>query len=152
MSARAGLLLFFLNGVLYAEEWKLDVVHRKQGREAFRGLILNEGPAEIEMLRVFRKPGSPTVVMKDRVPRGEVARLEKLDDKDRETLKTRLDTLSKERKVLSAQIQLWKGGKIELPPGEMLELKSVPWGPDNKGKGLAYESTSFRLESNARRP
>lgn len=150
MLLTSGLLSAQMGTPLQPENWKLDIVHRNKGRLPLKGLVVKQSPAEIEMLVVFRKTGTPTVVMKDRVQRDDIARLDLLDEKEREQLTTRLDTLSRERKVLSAQIQLWKGGKIDIPAGEMLELKPMPWGSDGKQKGLTYESTYFKLESNAR--
>ncbi len=135
---------------LQQEEWKFDVVFRTKGRDALRGLVVAQTPEDIHIKRIFRKPGTPTVVLADRVPRGDVAELRLLDDKERALLTTRLETLKKERLILSAQIRLWKGGKVEVPPSEMLELKPETWGPDGKGKALAYDSTHFRLVSNAR--
>src|SRR5436190_2008260 len=135
---------------LQQEEWKLDVVHRTKGRDPLSGLVIDQTPTDIHIKRVFRQKDKPTVVIEDRVPSGDVAELRLLDDKERALLKTRLETLTRERSVLIAQSRLWKGGKVELRPSEMLELKPETWGADNKGKALAYDSTHFRLVSNAR--
>jgi hypothetical protein len=135
---------------LHQEEWKLDVVFRTKGRDPLSGLVIEQTPTDIHIKRVFRKPDKPTVVIEDRVPRGDVAELRLLDEKNRALLTTRLETLSRERMVLIAQSRLWKGGKVELPPNEMLELKPETWAADGKGKALAYDSTHFRLVSNAR--
>jgi hypothetical protein len=134
---------------LQQEEWKLDIVFRKDS-EPFRGLVTSQTPKAIHINRVFRTKGKPTVVIADIVPRSELAELRLLDDKERALLTARLETLSKERKVLSAQERLWNGGKAAVPPSEMLELKPEAWGADGKGKALAYDSTHFRLVSNAR--
>jgi hypothetical protein len=136
---------------LQPEQWKLDVVYRTRGRTPLRGLVLSQTPEEVRLKCVFRKAGSPTVVLKDVVARADVARLELLGAADRELLRTRLETLDRERKVLLAQSRLWKGDKLKLPPGEVLELKPAPWGPGGKQTGLVYESALFRLVSNARK-
>ncbi len=135
---------------LVAEQWKFDVVHRKRGADPLCGLVTEETPAYVRIKRVFRTPGKPTIVINDTEPRETIARVQLLDDKERALLRTRLETLERERKVLIAQTRFWKGGKVELPASEMLELKPAPWGPGGKGKALSYESTAFRLVSNAR--
>src|SRR5689334_1953698 len=128
---RAAVATLLLAGIVCAqgvkplqqEEWKLDVVYRTKGRDPLSGLVIDKTPTDVHIKRVFRQKDKPTVVIEDRVPLGEVAELRMLDDKERALLKTRLETLSKERMVLIAQSRLWKGGKVELPPNEMLELK-----------------------------
>lgn len=132
-----------------AETWKLDVLNRKKGRDPLAGLIVEQTPQHVRIKQVTRKAGKPTVVIEMLIPQDEVDRVDRLDDKERAVLTGRLETLSRERKVLQAQIRLWKGGKLDLPPSEMLELKPADWG-DGKGKALAYDSTYFRLVSNAR--
>lgn len=132
-----------------SEEWQLDVVYLTKGREPFRGLLISESPTEVRIKRVFRKKGSATVVIEDRIARAEVVKLALLDDKERALLTQRLETLQRERKIFMAQAQLWKGGKVEIPPSEMLELQPAPW-LKGEGKALCYESAHFRLTSNAR--
>jgi Protein of unknown function (DUF1570) len=152
----ASVCLVLLSGLASAqqvEEWKFDVVYRTGGREPYRGLITEETPDFVRITcvtRVTRNSGTATTLFNDTVPRKEVARLDRLDDKDRALLTTRLKTLRSERTILTAQIRLWQGGKLNLPPGEMLELKPAPWGKDGKEKALSYDSTCFRLVSNAR--
>src|ERR1700756_3591286 len=111
-----------LSGHLFAQtdEWKFDVVHRTGGRAPYRGLVTEQTDTHIRILTVSRKPGMATTVLPDVVPRKEIAELVLLDDKERAVLKNRLETLSRERTVLMAQSRLWKGGKLDLPPNEML--------------------------------
>ncbi len=134
---------------LLAEEWKFDVVHRKGGREPYRGLVTEQTRHYVHIRQVFRRPGSPTVVLEDKVPQKDVARLELLGDAEREQLKARLDSLKRERRIES-HLQLWKGERVELPAGEAPSLKPAPWGRDGRQKGLEYASAYFRLVSNAR--
>src|SRR5438270_6838253 len=60
---------------LHAEEWKLDVVHRTGGRAPLSGFVVEQTPTDLIIKRVFRNVGSPTVVLEDRVPLREVARV-----------------------------------------------------------------------------
>src|SRR5262245_22235129 len=134
---------------LGADDWKFDVVHRTRGRAPYQGLVVMQSDAGIVVKRVFRQSGSPTVVIEERLPKADVERLELLGPREREQLVQRLENLSRERKLLAAQIQLWKGGKVELSETDALALKPVPWGKDERG-GLSYESAYFKLLSNAR--
>ncbi len=136
---------------LVAEEWKLDVVHLTRGRAPMEGLVVQQTPTHLILKRVFRRPGSPTVVMQDRLARADVARVEMLGPREREQLITRLEALARERQLLVAQMRLREGGKIELPPGEELPLKPARWGEKGKlGSAVLYTSTHFHLLSNAR--
>jgi len=135
---------------LLTDEWKFDVIHRTGDREPIPCLVIEQSATTLHFKRVFRQTGKPTVVILDHIPRSDVARVEMLGPKEREQLVTRLSTLQRERGVLAAQLQLWKGGRLELPAGEAPALKPVPWGKDGKGKGLGYTSTYFSLLSDAR--
>src|SRR5262249_29507362 len=128
---------------IQVDDWKFDIVQRKGGQAPFRGLVTEQTEQYVLMKVVYRKPGSPTFVIEDRIRREDVARIQILEEKDRVVLRTRLDTLARERQLLAAHLQLWKGDKIEIPPGDMLTLKPAPWGPEGKDKALVYESTYF---------
>ncbi|HKB35332.1 MAG TPA: DUF1570 domain-containing protein [Gemmataceae bacterium] len=135
---------------LFTEEWKFDVIYRTQGREPIPCLVIEQSATTLHFKRVYRQTGKPTVIILDHIPRSDVARVEMLGPKEREQLITRLSTLKRERGVLAAQLQLWKGGRLDLPAGEAPALKPVPWGKDGKSKGLGYTSTYFSLHSDAR--
>lgn len=135
---------------LHTEEWKFDVVYRTRGRDPYYGLVVMQSATDLVIKRVFRSAGKPTVVLEDRIPRAEVARIEMLGPRERQQLATRLETLARERTILGAQIRLWKGGTVEVPAGEAVVLNPAPWGKDGKGKARAFTSTYFRLVSNAR--
>jgi len=132
------------------EEWKFDVIKLTKGREPMKGLVVDETTTHIHIKRVFRRRGSPTVVLEDRIAKTEVAKIERLNDKDREQLTTRLETLGRERQLLLAHLRLREGEKVKLPPGEELTLTPVKWVDGGKNTALLYESTHFRLLSNAR--
>ena len=87
------------------DEWKYDVIYRKRGLP-LRGLVLEQG-ATVKIRCISRKPGSPTVVFTENVPRGDIARLELLDDAARgNCLQHRLESLKRERDVLAAHLRL----------------------------------------------
>jgi hypothetical protein len=73
----------------------------------------------------------------------------RLPEKDREILASRIAALNRDRELLVAQAVLYKAQKVEVPHTEAVVLKPAPWGKDGKGKALAYESTYFKLVSNA---
>ena len=132
-----------------ADEWKYDVVHRKKG-PAFRGLVLETAPEYVRILCVSRKPGSPTVLMRELLPRAEVDRLELLGDEDREALRQRLDALKRERAALAADLKaLGPGGTAPADAVDRLDLRRVPWPAGPRGEALEYRSGHFRLVSNA---
>jgi hypothetical protein len=136
---------------LHTEEWKFDIIHRTKGRLPLRGLVVQQTPTELIIKVVQRKAGKPTVTMMDTVPRADIDRVELLGAKERQQLVERLDVLARERSLLAAQLRLWKGGKVEVPAGEMLVLKPAPWGKHGKEMALEYASSYFRLVSNARK-
>ena len=135
---------------LRTEEWKFDVVHRTRGRLPLRGLVLRQTATDLIMRVVQREPGKATVTRPETVPLSEVERVERLDARARQQLAERLDMLTRERALLTAQLNLWKGGKVKVPAGETLVLKPSPWGKDGKDRALEYTSTYFRLLSDAR--
>src|SRR5262245_43091204 len=78
----ASACLLLATGTAWSDDWKFDVVHQTKGRPALRGLVVRQTSTDIHLRRVFRRPGQPTVVMDDRIPRSEVDRLELLKDDD----------------------------------------------------------------------
>ena len=133
-----------------ADEWKYDVVHRKKG-EPFKGLVLEQNERYVEITVISRRPGRPTILFKEAVPRQDIARVELLDPKERDVLHKRLDALKKERDLLAARMKLLDpGSKPATDAADVLALKPVPWPPEPRRNALGYESTYFRLISSAR--
>ena len=87
MLCRSACVLLFVCAPLAAadppgsDEWKYDVIYRKHG-EPLRGLVLEQG-STIKIRCITRKPGKPTLVFTENVPRRDIARLELLDDAER---------------------------------------------------------------------
>ena len=76
--------------------------------------------------------------------------LELLDPAERETLEGRLRAILRERdldKLLADLLNPRLRGKVARIDG--LEFEAVSWGRDGKGKALQYDSTYFRLVTNA---
>src|SRR5262245_33837964 len=121
----AGIVAFLAAVALSAEpgalsdDWKFDVVHLKNGIK-LQGLLLEETPTYLRFSHVRRKPGSPTRIFDERRSRNEVARVERLGPKDRETLVTRLKALD-------------PTGDDETSRMEILEIKAAPWGKRETG-------------------
>lgn len=132
-----------------ADDWKYDVVYRKKGNP-LRGLVVEETPARVLLKCVTRKPGAPTLVFAESLPRDEVDHIDLLGPGERETLARRLDALKKERELLAMQLKaLDPAEKAEVSAGDQYDLRPVPWVLDGKGKALAYQAAHFRLVSNA---
>jgi hypothetical protein len=131
------------------DDWKYEVVYRKKGAP-FRGLIVDEAATHLCIKCISRKPGSPTLVFTEYLPRQEIDRIERLPPEDREQLRHRLDGLKREREMLAAQLRLLEPGARPQAQVEILELRPARWVVDPKVPALAYSSTHFRLVSNAR--
>ena len=71
---------------------------------------------------------------------------------DREQLAKRIDALVRERDQLATQLKLLDpdAARGQLASGDELKLQPAPWPADPKAKGLTYQSTYFRLTSDAR--
>lgn len=134
---RAFVVLAFLVGPLFAAppatpDWPFDVLKLKNG-VTHKGMLLDEKPTEVRFEVIGRVPGKPTVRVKLAFPKSEVAKLEKLADEDRETLRTKLaeiDPASEARRL------------------ENLDLKPSEW-LGKKNAGLRYDSAYFSLISDA---
>jgi hypothetical protein len=132
------------------DEWKYDVVHRKKGA-ALSGLLIEQSATEIKFRCITRKPGRHTVSFTVFVPREDVDRLDLLTRAERKVLEDRLKTLAHNRIVLTKHLKaLDPKSKKSLPIPDAVGLESVPWPPEPRVKGLGYQSTHFRLVSNAR--
>src|SRR5438552_2569427 len=53
--------------------WKYDIVHLKNNK-SLSGLVVEQGPLDIVLKCVWRRPGRPTIVIRESVPRREIAR------------------------------------------------------------------------------
>ena len=134
-----------------ADDWKYDVVHRKEGLPLI-GLVLEQTPSAVLMRCVSRRPGSPTVMIRESIPTREIDRVELLGPEEREKLQQRLKNLTKEREVLSAQLkQLDPTTQTTDPAGaDQLTLAPVAWVDADRGPALTYKGTHFQLISNSR--
>jgi hypothetical protein len=138
---------FLLAGEVRADDWKFDVVHLKNGRSV-QGMLVKEGLSEVVFKRVNRRPGAPTLVNSDLFRRNEIDHLKLLDAAEREVLAGRLQTLAKERDISEMLRRMLDAAATgAMPAAEEVEMQPAKWGKD--GRGLQYESTYFRLASNA---
>jgi hypothetical protein len=133
-----------------SDDWKYDVVHRKRG-VALRGLVVEQDARALQIRCISRKPGSPTVVFTENVPRGDVAHLELLGEAERKVLEQRLESLKREREVLAGRLRaLDPKMKAAGKSSDAFDLWPAAWPGDAKVKALSYQSTHFRLISNCR--
>jgi hypothetical protein len=130
------------------DDWKYDVVYRKK-EKPFYGLILEEKPTHVKLLRIIRAPGKATVVMEEKINRPEIDRVERLDDTDREELEQRVKALRGSREALAALLKLFDPAATGRRAIERVSLQPADWPADPKVKALRYSSTHFNLVSNA---
>jgi hypothetical protein len=107
-------------------------------RRGLPGLLVEEKADAVRFANVRRRPGAPTVVIPATFSRAEIARIDKLDPRDRARLRERVQALD-------------PTGKGEAARMEALELKPAPWVRDG-GRALSYRSNHFELISDAREP
>lgn len=131
------------------EAWKYDVIHRKQGA-SLRGVVVDQTPTSVKIRCITRKPGSPTLVFTEIVPRAEIARLELMTDEQRRQVTERLDTLKQEREVLGAHLRALNPGKGPRPQMDAVDLQATEWPGDASVKALRYRSTYFELIAGTR--
>jgi hypothetical protein len=117
------------------DDWKYDVVYLKNG-SSLKGLLVRETPAEIVLWYVNRKPGSHTVVTRSTIERKELDHLDRLDDKEHELLKARLEALD-------------PTGRGEIQRMAQLTLGTGDWGKNGKRQARIFKSDHFDLQSNA---
>jgi hypothetical protein len=141
LAAVAGLLLLAAVAVAAdgekspSEAWKFDVIHLKNGR-VFRGLILEETPAAVRFQDVRQRAGKQTFLLcTPTFARAEIARIDRLTDADRATLKSRLQ-------------EIGPSGRGQQERLEQLELESIPW-EGRADAGRRYRSEFYTLESDA---
>src|SRR4051794_24832396 len=72
-----------------ASDWPFDVLKLKNG-VTHKGLLLEETPLKVRFQVVGRAPGRPTVLVRWSFAKEDVAKLDKLSNTDRETLKAKL--------------------------------------------------------------
>jgi hypothetical protein len=130
-----------------ADEWKYDVVIRRDA-PPLRGLLVSETETHLVFKSISRRPGSPTIVFNDLVPRRDVVRIDPLSAEDREVLRLRLEALAKERAQLQDELKRL-GPKAQPDRFDAVPLEDTPWPPDPQKPARAYQSTHFRLVSNA---
>jgi hypothetical protein len=132
-----------------ADVWKYDVVYRKRG-VPLEGLVLEQTKQLVTIRCIIRKPGSPTVLFTEYLPREEIEQVVLQEPAEREKLQKRLLALKNERKTLGDQLKLLDpGSRLEHPSGDMVTLKPADWPIEPRGQGLLYTSTHFQLLSNA---
>ena len=133
------------------DDWKYDVVHLKNG-DALSGMVVEQDARHVFFRRIVRKPGAPTLIFSDDLKRSDVDRMDLLNDDDRDQLARRVEALVRERDQLATRLRLLDpdASKGQLASGDELALKPAPWPADPKVKGLGYQSTYFRLVSDAR--
>jgi hypothetical protein len=133
------------------DEWKYDVVHLKSG-EALSGLVVEQDAKHVYIRKVVRKPGAPTLIFSDDFKRADVDHVDLLEGADHDQLVQRIQSLIREREALAAQLKRLDpdASKGQLASEDELTLKPAPWPADPKAKALAYQSTYFRLTSDAR--
>jgi hypothetical protein len=130
-----------------ADVWKYDEVHLTNGH-IFSGLIVEEKPdGTVHLRQVTRKPGRATLTNRMIFAPREVDHVEKLPPKDRAELEQRLDRLRAEREALAEGLKALDSGK-ESAADDLMNLRADSW--ETGGKALRYESTYFRLVSDAR--
>jgi Protein of unknown function (DUF1570) len=133
-----------------ADDWKYDVIHRLRG-VPLQGLVVEQNSTHVVIKCITRRPGSPTLVFTEYVPRREIESLALLSDADRRVLESRLETLKHDREQLAAQLRSLdpseKGLALSI---EKLDLRPTPWPPNEKLSALSYQSGHFRLVSSAR--
>jgi hypothetical protein len=118
------------------EGWKFDVVRLKSGRTV-QGLVVEETAATLRFRYVLQRPGARTVVFPPTTfARAEIERVERLTERDRQTLLARLKALE-------------SAGQEEANLFASIDLKAIPWGKDNNSRGLGYDADQFVLRSDA---
>ena len=117
-----------------AQEWRLETIKLKNGY-VLKGLVLEETAAGVRFQLVNRSNGRPTVCMTSTLRRGDIDRIEKLPEEEREALKNRLNELD-------------PTGEGERKRMESLELQVTDWDGQAKA-GRRYDSDYFSLLSNA---
>jgi hypothetical protein len=117
-----------------SKDWTFDTIKLKNGY-VFKGLILEETQNGVRFQHVRRANGRATVSLTAVLRRGDIERIDKVSDADRELLRKRLAELD-------------PTGEGERKRMEALELKIVGWNGHAKA-GRRYDSDHFTLVSDA---
>jgi len=131
------------------DDWKYDVVYPKNA-VPLRGLILEKTDTHVILRCVRRKPGSPTITIRESVPLHEVDHIDALGPADREVLVTRLKNLARERETLSAHLKALDRALPGPGAADRLTLTPTEWVQKDRAPGLEYATPHFRLVSNSR--
>jgi hypothetical protein len=154
-----GVLTAVLNTTLLAaadgppggDDWKYDVVYRKKG-EPYQGLILERTSDGLLMKGIVRRPGRPTIVYRISLSNDEIDRVELLAEAERAALRRRVKKVEEEGKRLAEQMKaLDPSAKEPIAGADRLALRPTTWPGEGRTKALAYQSSHFRLISNAPR-
>ena len=128
------MVLLAATSSLCADEWKCDVIYLKNGH-SFDGLVTAETKESVHFKCISRRPGSRSSVFATVFPQEEIARIDRINDQDRQELARRIEQLEgredKEKSRMAA-----------------LPLEKAPW--PNNGTAWQYSGKYFRLVSNAR--
>src|SRR5947208_16409381 len=92
-------------------DWPFDVLKLRNG-VVHKGLLLEEGPTGVRFQIIGRKPGRPTVWLTVAFKKEDVAKLEKLSDADRATLKAKLEEIDP-----SPEAEARRADRIDLKGG-----------------------------------
>jgi Protein of unknown function (DUF1570) len=115
-------------------EWSFDVLKLKNG-VVHKGVLLDEGPAEVKFQIVRRAPGRPTVKLTLKFAKVEITQLDKLSDEERATLKAKLEDIDSSPEAEARRL-------------DKLDLKVIDWS-GKKANGLRFDSDYFSLQSDA---
>lgn len=153
---RLGLLLVLAGSLVLvaadppgASEWKFDVLHRGV---PLKGLVIDQTASSVKIRCITRKPGSPTLVFTETIPRDEVAKMDLLEKEERTLLEQRLESLKQERDMLTEHLRSLDPGEKNKAriPSDAVELRATTWPGNDKLKALSYDSAYFKLIANTR--
>jgi hypothetical protein len=133
------------------DDWKYDVVHFKKG-DPENGMVVEQDARHVFFRHIVRKPGAPTLIFSEDIKRSDIDHIDLLGDDDRDELARRVEALVREHQQLASQLKRLDpdAAKGQLASGDELSLKPAAWPADPKAKALSYQSTYFRLVSDAR--
>lgn len=133
------------------DDWKLETLHRVAG-VPLKGYLVEATPSQVVFKCIYRKPGAPTLLFTETFAPGEVVRVEKLPEAERNLLAMRLESLGRERERLATSLRLLDPNSPQPKmQQEILKLDMGRW-PDasTNGNALLYQSQYFKLVTNAR--
>ncbi len=137
-------------GPQLGDDWKYDIVYRKTGRPLV-GLILEKNDTHVLMRCISRRPGSPTVTIRESLPLKEIEDIKWLGPEDRAVLVNRLKNLGRERESLAAQLKLLDPKAPPDPNADLPVVTPAKWVQKDRGPGLEYRTPHFHLLSNCRK-